>query len=106
MICARPVKHHETLLFSFHASRLGKLRLTIGFDQHLLLTHVLDVDGAVDDVLRRGAVIVLHLLTLVTLDLKGISCSTQQEEDAEYSVFHDEMKQQTHNQHFLHSVRQ
>lgn len=29
----------------------------------------------------------LHLLTLVTLDLKGISCSMQQEEDAEYSIF-------------------
>lgn len=46
----------------------------IGFDQHLLLAHVLYVDGAVDDVLRRGAVIVLHLLALVALDLKGISC--------------------------------
>ena len=56
----------------------GKLSLTIGFDQHLLLTHVLYVDCAVDDVLRRGAVIVLHLLALVALDLKGISCSMQQ----------------------------
>lgn len=47
---------------------------SIRLDQHLLLAHVLDIDGAVDDVLRRGAVIVLHLLTLVALDLKGISC--------------------------------
>lgn len=52
-------------------------RLTIGFDQHLLLAHVLHVDGTVDDVLRRGAVIVLHLLALVALDLKGISCHTE-----------------------------
>lgn len=47
--------------------------LTVRFDQHLLLAHVLHVDGAVDDVLRRGAVIVLRLLALVALDLKGIA---------------------------------
>lgn len=52
-------------------------KLTIGFDQHLLLAHVLYVDGAVDDVLRRGAVILLHLFALVALDLKGISCDEQ-----------------------------
>ena len=43
--------------------------LTIVLDQHLLLTHVLDVDGAVDHVVWRGAVVLLHLLTLVALDL-------------------------------------
>lgn len=52
--------------------------LTIGLDQHLLLAHVLYVDGAVDDELRRGAVVVLHLLTLVALDLKGISCTVEE----------------------------
>lgn len=54
----------------------------IRFDQHLLLAHVLYVDGTVDDVLWRGAVIVLHLLTLVALNLKVIS---RIEEDSEQS---------------------
>lgn len=40
------------------------------FHQHLLLAHVLHVDGAVDDELRRGAV-VCHLLALVALDLQS-----------------------------------
>ncbi len=62
----------------------SKLHLTVGFDQHLLLAHVLHVDSAVDDVLRRGTV-VLHLLTLVALDLKGISCTVQQEKRAKFS---------------------
>lgn len=38
--------------------------------QHFLLTHVLHVDGAVDDEVWRGAV-VCHLLTLVALDLQS-----------------------------------
>lgn len=71
--CHHPIQSRERS--KLHLLR-QTLRLTIGFDQHLLLAHVLHVDGAVDDVLRRGAVVVLHLLTLVALDLKGISCRT------------------------------
>lgn len=60
--------------FFFDCLRLIPLSglLTISFHQHLLLAHVLHVDGAVDDELRRGAVVVLRLLTLVALDLKAI----------------------------------
>lgn len=71
-------------------------KLTIGFDQHLLLAHVLYVDGAVDDELRRGAVILLHLLALVALDLKGISCAEQKGKEMDTRD----------NQPILHCLRQ
>lgn len=49
-----------------------KVGLTISSDQDLLLAHVLDVDGAVNYVFWRRAVL-LHLLALVTLDLEGVN---------------------------------
>ena len=45
--------------------------LTVLLHQHLLLTHVLHVDRAVDHKLWRGALIAGHLLALVALDLQS-----------------------------------
>lgn len=50
-------------------------RLTVILHQDLLLAHVLHVDGAVDDEVRRGAV-VCHL-ALVALNLQSQACGTQ-----------------------------
>lgn len=69
------------------------LLLTVRFDQHLLLAHVLHVDGAVDNELRRGAVVVFHLLTLVALDLKGAPCSTEQAQHDEEAIIWFELQQ-------------
>lgn len=47
---------------------------SVRFDEDLLLAHVLHVYGAVDDKLRGGAV-AGAVLTLITLDLKEVSCA-------------------------------
>lgn len=66
------IDKYDVQSFCFVNRVQRKLSLTIRFDKHLLLAHVLHVDGAVYNVLGCWAV-VLHL-TLVTLDLKGVSC--------------------------------
>lgn len=86
-ILHQTLQHFSVFTLTKKDSHYSELSLTIRFDQHLLLTHVLYVDGAVDDVLRRGAVIVLHLLTLVTLDLKGISCTVEEEQNGKMYTF-------------------
>lgn len=50
---------------------------TVGLHEHLLLTRVLDIDGAVDHVVRRGAV-VRRFLALVALDLQGCTLEHKQ----------------------------
>jgi hypothetical protein len=52
--------------------------LTVFLHQHLLLTHVLHVDSAVDDELGCGAVIVSDLFTLITLDLQCQPCNIRE----------------------------
>lgn len=52
------------------AGRGKERNFTVLLHQHLLLTHVLNVDCAVDDEVGGGAV-VCRLLTLVTLDLQS-----------------------------------
>lgn len=47
---------------------------TVGLDQNLILTCVLDVGRAVDHELWSGAVMLHCLLTLVTLDLEATPC--------------------------------
>lgn len=44
--------------------------LTVLHNEHFLLAHVLHVDGAVNDEIWSGAVVLPLVLTLITLDLQ------------------------------------